>query len=358
MLQVMAAAIPGNIEEKYNSQSRCTWIWFRVTEVLEKLECFKIYAENNIDKISYCEYQFEITLNTEVSVLGIIKWKKRTSPRDIQNFFINYNHKWGSLVTAEDIKIMKVRCCEKDYQFDGSERVIIGKNNFDRNYNAQTPAQNMESRIREVVDMINEYGPSRASIKWSDEDGSHRVFERALKQYNYKMKNEKRKEMLEIAEQIVWKEWQQYVVDYLHAPIDPREILVILDEKGNSGKTFLIKHFTTLNEETTSSVRFAKTSDIMHIISKKPRLENILFNLPRSIDDVNYTLLEETKDGEICTTKYDGNEERNNFCRVVVFSNKPLNWEALSLDRWKIMTIKQDGSFVVEKYEMYKMMGR
>ena len=82
-----------------------------------------------------------------------------------------------------------------------------------------------------------------------------------------------------------------------------------------------------------------------------------MYNLSRSVHGkINYQALEQLKDGEFTTTKYQGSEITLNPPRMVVFTNEPLNWDSMSKDRWKIMTIN-DEEFTIQNYTEYKLMG-
>jgi hypothetical protein len=115
-----------------------------------------------------------------------------------------------------------------------------------------------------------------------------------------------------------------------------------------------MKNFKIINEETTCNLTNGKTRDLMHIISKKPQVENILVNLPRSgHKNINYTALEQAKDGTFCTTKYNSKEVDIDPCRIVIFTNESLDWKKMTEDRWSIMTINTDGEFKIESYWEY-----
>ncbi len=62
------------------------------------------------------------------------------------------------------------------------------------------------------------------------------------------MEAKRDKNMIEKTRQTQWRGWQKYLVDYLKAPVDPRKILMVLDKKGNLGKSILIKYYTILIE--------------------------------------------------------------------------------------------------------------
>ena len=353
----MATGTQEDLEKQYMTRVRCMWIWFQVTGDLEDLKSFKNHAENYIDKIKYCEYQFQGNAK-ELCIFGILHWKNRTTPNNTDKLFFNYSYQWGSLLTSADVQVMKKYCRKEEARFIEEERVQIGKDTGIQHYNNQLQAEKKKSQKLEVLEMIRSMGVTEAKINWSAQDGCCEAFKSAKKQYDFQMEAKRDKNMIERARQTQWRGWQKYLVDYLKAPVDPREILVVLDKKGNSGKSFLIKNFKILNEEKTCKIGKGKMKDIMHIISKKPLVENILVDLPRSIHEpVNYEVLEQVKDGEIFSTKYDGREISIDFCRMIIFTNEPLKWESLSRDRWSIMTVKEDGTFKVENYTHYKDMG-
>merc|ERR1719244_1829610 len=54
--------------------------------------------------------------------------------------------------------------------------------------------------------------------------------------------------------------------------------------------------------------------------------------------------------------KYDGQEVIGDYKRVVILTNEPLNWNAMSLDRWKILHLK-DGKHTWHTYTSWMMVG-
>ena len=67
--------------------------------------------------------------------------------------------------------------------------------------------------------------------------------------------------------------------------------------------------------------------------------------------------MESFKDGEFCSTKYQGSENTMECPHLVVFTNEPLNWEACSMDRWEIIEIGKDGQFNQQNYQLYMSNG-
>ncbi len=106
----MATGIQKDLEKQYVIQVRCMWIWLRVTGNVENLQSFKNHAENYIDKIKYCEYQFELKAK-ELFMLGILHWKNRTTPNSTDKFFSQLHLPMG--------KLIKIRGCT------GHEKILL-----------------------------------------------------------------------------------------------------------------------------------------------------------------------------------------------------------------------------------------
>ena len=81
----------------------------------------------------------------------------------------------------------------------------------------------------------------------------------------------------------------------------------------------------------------------MYVIAKKPKVNTIFLNLPRSLNGtVNYQAIEQAKDGDFTSTKYFGKEITITTTNIIIFTNKALDWNAFSQDRWKIMVLNGD----------------
>ncbi len=224
----METEVYENLEEQYPDKSRGRWIWFKIAGILEKLQSFKVHTESNTSMIAYCEYQFEKKNSNDLYFLGVLNWKDRTTPSNTDNFLLSYDNKWRSLYTSQDIQRMKNYCRKDITRFAQEERVIIGQETFGQQKNKQ--AQNKEAKMKEVVDMIKEIGVTEARWKWCRQGGSQQIFKNALSEYNFQITAERQKNMIDKAKRIIWKDWQQFVVNYLMAPVNNREILVVLDK--------------------------------------------------------------------------------------------------------------------------------
>ena len=139
--------------------------------------------------------------------------------------------------------------------------------------------------------------------------------------------------------------WQQEVLNLIEKPSD-REIIWIIGQRGNEGKTWIQKYI----EQHFGKRRVFKTcivkdpASLLHILSKRTLscTDIFLLNIPRSFDisDVPYTVLEDIKDGQASSCKY--NSKMLNICTpnvLIVFSNYWPLTNKLSNDRLKLYSI-------------------
>ncbi len=309
----------------------------------------------NQGTLEYAEWQVEEDQKDGLHIQGLMKFVKQARPGAINANFQEYaNFDWGNLLTRQDIERMKTYCRrEKTRVRPGN---VYGEDVLAYQNRSNTSKDNI---IRGLVDKIRGDGKIKARSSWFAQRGSKKMWDSALEQYNAEESAFRQHRLYEDAKSVVWKPWQQFVANQLKEPINSRQILVILDKTGNAGKTFFYSKWKLLNDETVCFLTNGNERDLMHILSKKPLCDTVLVNLTRSEDTlVNYKALEQAKDGEFCSTKYDGNEKSIGPTRMVVFTNNPLNWNALSKDRWQILTIQgPQHEFKVENYEEYKNSG-
>ena len=125
-----------------------------------------------------------------------------------------------------------------------------------------------------------------------------------------------------------------------------REIIWVVGKSGNEGKTWFQQYLQNqYGSNRTFAAPIKKSSQgILHTLSKQvlPLIDVFMFNIPRSFSrmDVPYELLEEIKDGNAVSTKYDS--KRLTFKTpniVLVFSNEQPIITKISKDRWSIFNI-------------------
>ena len=92
-----------------------------------------------------------------------------------------------------------------------------------------------------------------------------------------------------------------------------------------------------------------KTCKISQVLKKRSlsSIDICLFNDSRSVsgEEINlYRILEDIKDGQATTSKYDNDNIRFKTPNtVMIFSNQYPNVQKLSSDRWQIYHANQDG---------------
>ena len=119
---------------------------------------------------------------------------------------------------------------------------------------------------------------------------------------------------------------------------DPRKIIWYVDEKGNSGKTFVTKYLLT--EGDTMRFENGKSADIKHAYNGQ---KNVIFDLSRSQEShCNYEVIESLKNGAMFSTKYDS--QMKVFCtpHVIIMANFPPDETKMSADRWDIRYLHDD----------------
>lgn len=180
-------------------------------------------------------------------------------------------------------------------------------------------------------------GSRQDNIKYCSKDGDYKsTF--PLDQNNMKLMLIKK-----YYSKTIWRPWQQKILNILDQEPDSRTIHWICDYKGNNGKSFLTKYI------------YCKYENIIICNGKKENIFNlvktfidqnggspgtIICDIPRScINYISYTALEKLKDGLFYSGKYEGGICCFDHPRVICFANERPNEEAMSSDRWNILTI-------------------
>ena len=146
-------------------------------------------------------------------------------------------------------------------------------------------------------------------------------------------------------EAVEWRPWQMDILEYVNNPTK-RRIIWIVGKNGNEGKTF----FQDKIEEQYGRHRVFQmeldesSRDILHIMKKCVDMQTdiFLFNITKSvyINDVNYKILEDIKDGKALARKFNSKMMRFKTPNVIiVFSNMYPDTREFSEDRWLIFKI-------------------
>lgn len=118
---------------------------------------------------------------------------------------------------------------------------------------------------------------------------------------------------------------------------DDRRILWIADYEGNIGKTTFCK-WLRVNQ---SAERMCLSSKSVNFMYKGS--EYVYINLTRSSEEyVSYQALEELKDGDMVSDKYEGRSVLFAPPKVIVMANFYPNKSRLTEDRWEIIKYGED----------------
>lgn len=130
------------------------------------------------------------------------------------------------------------------------------------------------------------------------------------------------------------REWQVNAISELNKQND-RNILWIVDPKGNKGKTWLARYITAVYDG--FYVRGGKTSDIAYAYNYQ---KYITFDFTRQQEEyVNYSCIESFKDGMVFSPKYDSCTKLFKSPKIICMSNFEPDMGKLSIDRWNIVRL-------------------
>ena len=344
------------IENNPDSFIKGKWIWFRIKSDSE--DKLSKYFSNLVKtaKFGYIYAQYEKDLEHGLHLQAMCYSIKSITSNTFKNLFFPGIPVFGGLKTKSEIIEMDSHVKRKETRCKHLEPLQHGE--FPDLTPRQTVLKNMKEARVNVLFQLLEMGKSIHEMEGyaNNNNFTLREMKLAKERWNFHLRWEKKEKKIAEARKINWKPWQKFLLEYLEAPIDFREIFVILDELGKTGKLFFAENFYTLNEDITIHLKNGCTANLVLEISNKPSMENILVTLHHSINTpINYQALEQAKDGQLCDTKYLSKVITLDIPRMVIFANKEFNWNAMSLDRYKIMVITGD-HYACYNYTEYTQM--
>ena len=143
----------------------------------------------------------------------------------------------------------------------------------------------------------------------------------------------------------VLRDWQQKLLEYL-SPSE-REVIWVIGSEGNEGKSWFQRYLvSSFGSNRVFNCNIDKRDDgMLHVLSKQvvSVVDMFLFNIPKSFryTDIPYTVLEEIKDGQSLSCKYNSKFLCFNIPNILaVFANDAPDYTKMSKDRWKMFTIR------------------
>lgn len=137
--------------------------------------------------------------------------------------------------------------------------------------------------------------------------------------------------------------WMEELNGILINEPDDREIIFVVDPKGNAGKSWFVEHFRQLHPRNTIVCLPGKKADMVYSAQSygfDPRC--VFLDAPRSKQSefILYDFLEEMKNGCILNTKYESNLWRFPRPHVVVMMNEQPDMSKLTDDRYHVIRIR------------------
>ena len=132
--------------------------------------------------------------------------------------------------------------------------------------------------------------------------------------------------------------WQIELNEILKRPPDDREIIFVIDKKGNAGKSWYVKQHRVLYQNSINILPGKKADMIYAVMSMlTPELKTVFLDCPRSKQGeyIQYDFLEDLKNGEVFNTKYESRMLQFRVPHVVVMMNESPDDTKLSDDRYK-----------------------
>ncbi|QMW68933.1 replication-associated protein [Crucivirus-474] len=130
------------------------------------------------------------------------------------------------------------------------------------------------------------------------------------------------------------RKWQSDLLVELHAPVDPRKVIVYVDVEGGTGKStfarILARNFGA----------YCPPNKLVEAAYAYTGQKIILFDFARSSQEhINWGLIESLKNGSIFSTKYVPVHKQFDHPHMVIFTNSEPDLTKLSRDRWDVRPI-------------------
>lgn len=176
-------------------------------------------------------------------------------------------------------------------------------------------------------------------------------YNRPLKELEFNIRQERFKDEIKRQfENIKWRPFQQKIIDELENIADNRKIKWIYDDIGNSGKSFLARYLMT--KQDIYYITGGKQNDILYGYNGQ---NIIIYDLARTYADNLehiYTTIENFKNGQYLSTKYETQQRIFAIPHIIVMANFKPDETKLSKDRWDIVEVNKEEQHTVDIVEI------
>jgi hypothetical protein len=135
--------------------------------------------------------------------------------------------------------------------------------------------------------------------------------------------------------------WQAALLRKLDEEPNRRKIIFVVDEKGNSGKSWFAHWYARQNPMNCQVILPGKKADMAYALKMNIRV--LFCDAPRSKQGefIQYDFLEDCKNGYVFSTKYESHVKSFEPMHVVVNMNESPDRSKLSEDRYDVINIRQ-----------------
>ena len=135
--------------------------------------------------------------------------------------------------------------------------------------------------------------------------------------------------------------WQQHLYDLLEEEPDRRTVIFVVDEIGNTGKSWFADWYQQKKGDKCQVLTPGKRSDMAYMLA--PALRVIFLDAPRAkqAEFIQYDFLEDLKNGRVFSPKYESIMKTYEPMHIVVCMNEEPDRTKLSEDRYKVIHIRQ-----------------
>ncbi|AIF71512.1 replication-associated protein [McMurdo Ice Shelf pond-associated circular DNA virus-5] len=132
--------------------------------------------------------------------------------------------------------------------------------------------------------------------------------------------------------------WQETLTKIITGPSDDRQIIFVVDEVGNQGKTWFAKKYCRAHEDA-QFLEPGKKADMAYALNTDLRV--LFLNVTRQqVEHLQYSFLEAVKDGSVWSPKYESRTKHlTQIPHIVVMMNQDPDFQLLSKDRYHTIYI-------------------
>ena len=177
-------------------------------------------------------------------------------------------------------------------------------------------------------------------MKWKDLPSNMPVWRKNdfMKIYKDFVSENKEDDRFRRVENIVLRPWQKSIRAKLLRQND-RQIMWIYDKDGNTGKSVLGKYLRAYDKA--FYIRNGKKNNIAYLYNEEPI---VVLDFARTRESfVSTELIETIKDGECFSEKYACETKETDPVKLLILANFLPKFEALSLDRWIVYEVWNEG---------------